>query len=177
MPKSPRFFAQLLLVLLVGLSCLPVFAESGGESAVKTAFLYNFFKFIEWPDEIGSDGYRLCTASNDQLGDSLSVLENKTLNGKPMLVYRGIGVEALKACHMVYIGSSENTELVINGLMGLPIVTVSDVPDFVGRGGMIGLVQDGNRLSFEINLDLANIEDVHISAKLLKLAKKVFTIN
>ena len=37
------------------------------------------------------------------------------------------------------------------------------------------LVQDGNRLSFEINLDVANADVVHISGPMHKLAKSVYT--
>jgi len=162
--------ALLLASAINGQAC----AESGSETAVITAFLFNFFKFIDWPETAAAqDNYRLCTTNNDRLGDSLSVLENKTIGGKPMLLRRDINGEELKNCHMVFIGPAENTAAIIRDLKGSPIVTVSDKPGFVDQGGMIGLVQDGNRLGFEINLDAANADGVHISAKLLKLAKYV----
>lgn len=151
-------------------------AESGGEAAVKTAFLYNFFKFIEWPAEVSNQSaYSLCTANNDNLGDSLLVLEQKTVNNKAIVIRRGINGKDLKNCHMVFISSSEDVEAIIRYLNGLPIVTVSDKPGFIDQGGMIGLVQNDNRLGFEINLDAANAGGVHISAQMLKLAKRVNT--
>lgn len=169
------FFSCVILALLlaVSLSALAQ-AESGSETAVKTAFLYHFFKFIDWPETTGKrNAYNLCTTSNDQLGDSLLVLENKTIDSTPMLVRRNINGEDLKNCQMVFISASENAVAIIQGLAGMPVVTVSDKPDFIDQGGMIGLVRDGNRLSFEINLDAANLGGVHISARLLKLAKYV----
>ena len=74
---------------------------------------------------------------------------------------------------MVFIGATGNTEKIIRYLKGLPIVTVSDEPGFIDQDGTIGLMQDGNHLRFEINLDVANANAVHISAQLLKLAKHV----
>ena len=168
---SIRLLTYLLLTLL---SNGQVNADSGGEAAVKTAFLYNFFKFVEWPKgEANQQAFSLCTTGNDLLGDSLLVLEHKTIDGKAMLVRRGVEGQELKTCHMVYLSHSENALAIVNDLKGLPIVTVSDQPNFIRQGGMIGLVEDGNRLSFEIDLNAANAVGVHISAKLLKLAKDV----
>ncbi|MDD2724270.1 MAG: YfiR family protein [Methylovulum sp.] len=170
---SARFTLALLMAVLVS---APACAESGGEAAVKTAFLFNFFKFIEWPETTSLRTFNLCTTENDHLGDSLVVLDNKTLFNKPMVVRRGVVGEELKKCHMVFISTSDHTgyfEEIINKLKGFPIVTVSDQPGFINHGGMIGFVQDDNRLSFEINLDTAKANAVHISAKLLKLAKNV----
>ncbi len=173
---NPRsFFGRLMLALLLAGTIIdPAQAESGSEAAVKTAFLYNFFKFIEWPEAVTNlDAYNLCTTGNDQLGDSLSVLESKTVNSKPLLLHRNIDGEDLKNCQMVFIGATGNTEKIIRYLKGLPIVTVSDEPGFIDQDGTIGLMQDGNHLRFEINLDVANANAVHISAQLLKLAKHV----
>jgi hypothetical protein len=169
------FLSRLMLALLLAVAIAgQARAESGSEAAVKTAFLYNFFKFIEWPEAVASQSaYILCTTDNDQLGDSLSVLENKTIGNKPMVIRRDINGKDLKNCHMVFISSSENAAAIVRDLKGLPVVTVSDKPNFIDQGGMIGLVQGDNRLSFEINLDVANADGVHISAKLLKLAKNV----
>jgi hypothetical protein len=172
--KFPVFSRLLLALLLTVVIAGQAQAESGSEAAVKTAFLFNFFKFIEWPPAAASQStYSLCTTANDQLGDSLSVLESKTIGSKSMVIRRGINGKDLENCHMVFIGSSENYAAIIRDLKDLPVVTVSAQPDFIDQGGMIGLVQTDSRLGFEINLDAANADGVHISAQLLKLAKRV----
>lgn len=175
MSKTLAFFARLTLALLSAAAVVsPAHAESGGEAAIKTAFLYNFFKFIEWPEAVANQGaYHLCTANHDNLGDNLLVLENKTIGNKPMVIHRNINGKELKICHMLFIGTSENAAAIAGELKGLPILTVSDKPNFIDQGGMIGLVADDNRLGFEINLDAANAEGMHIAAQLLKLAKTV----
>ncbi|MCX7093904.1 MAG: YfiR family protein [Methylobacter sp.] len=166
---------RLILGLLIALAIAgQAQAEPVSDAVVKTAFLYNFFKFIDWPETIAQqDYYSLCTTNNDQLGDSLLVLENKTIHGKPIVTHRGIKDNDLKKCHMIFIGSSENAEAIVRDLEGLPVVTVSDTLNFIDQGGMIGLIPSDDRLGFEVNLDVINAGGIHIGAQLLKLAKRV----
>jgi hypothetical protein len=168
----------MLALLLAGVFTGQAHAEAGGEAAVKTAFLYNFFKFIDWPKAAGNQSaYSLCTTDNDNLGDSLLVLENKTINNKPLVIRRGVNGQDLKDCYMVFISSSENAAAIARELKGLQTVTISDKPNFIDQGGMIGLIPGDNRLSFEVNLAAANAGGVHISAQMLKLAKRVNAAN
>lgn len=167
-----------LVLVLTGLIIGNAYAETETESAVKIGFLYNFFKFIDWPQSADtSGGYCLCTTGDNSLGNSLLALQDKTINNKPLGIKRGVSVKELKNCHMVFIGADEDISKPFGDLQGLAVVTVSDKPDFINQGGMIGLVQYNNRLAFEVNLDAANAVDIHISAKILELAKRINAAN
>lgn len=149
-------------------------AETAKEEAVKVAFLYNFFKFIEWPAAFaGQNNVNLCLNNAQMLGGAIAVLEGKIINGKPLAVLREVTSKDLKDCQMLYIDAEENVADTIAKVKGLPVVTVSDKVGFIELGGMIGLVHDENRLGFEINLDSAKESGLHFSANLLKLAKQV----
>ncbi|WP_446811584.1 YfiR family protein [Methylomonas sp. 2BW1-5-20] len=168
-------FSKLLLLPLLLASPL-CFAEAASEAAVKVAFLYNFFKFIEWPETVtGQNRYTLCLSNHTDFGDHLLMLEGKAVNGKPLEIIRNISAKDLKSCHILFIDIADNPGDYARELKGMPIVTVSDKPGFINQGGTIGLIQDGNRLSFEVNLDIANTGNTRISAQLLKLAKNIVT--
>lgn len=167
-----RLRAWLCLSLIVA-SPLSL-AEAASETAVKVAFLYNFFKFIEWPDTAyEQDRYTLCLTSHNDFGDNLLMLEGKTVNGKPLNVVRDIAAKNIKSCHMLFVSAADAPGDYARDLRGQPIVTVSDKTGFVNQGGIIGLIPDGNRLGFEINLEAANNGNIRISAQLLKLAKSI----
>ena len=51
-----------------------------------------------------------------------------------------------------------------------PVLTVADVPEFTGIGGMITLNILGDKVRFEINLPAARRADLHLSSKLLRLS-------
>jgi len=50
---------------------------------------------------------------------------------------------------------------------------VGDYAGFARQGGMVGFVMDGAKVRFEINLEAVDRGRMHISSKLLKLARIV----
>ena len=168
-------YGKLCLVLALTWGIIgSAYAENDTESAVKIGFLYNFFKFIDWPPSADtSNGYRLCTTGLNSLGEGLLALEDKTINNKRLSIKRGVSGKELKNCHIVFIGADEDTGKPIGDSQGLAVVTVSDKPDFINQGGIIGLIQANNRLAFEVNLDVAKATDIRISAQMLELAKRI----
>ena len=58
-------------------------------------------------------------------------------------------------------------------LAGSNALTVSNVPEFVQRGGMIQFQIVDNRVRFSVNLDAANKEKITLSSELLKVAVSV----
>ena len=53
---------------------------------------------------------------------------------------------------------------------GTPVLTVSDAPEFVNSGGMIGLSKRGNKISMQINVAAYESSGLVISSQLLELA-------
>ena len=106
--KVIRSIRRLLLapLLMVATAC-PVYAEDASETAVKIAFIFNFFKFIEWPAEMENrDKFLLCANAEGVVSEGLQLLDGKTVNGKLLSVRRDLQGEALRACHMVLYGKS-----------------------------------------------------------------------
>jgi hypothetical protein len=145
------------------------------ESAVKAGFIYNFSKFIEAPGTPPTDArYNLCITGSSA-DDSFDALEGKPVGNLSLKLLRNVKPENFRNCQMVFIAetSEDRAETTLKKLETLPVITVSDQSDFINKGGMIGLIRDGNRLGFEINLESANEVGLRFSAQLLKLAKNV----
>lgn len=171
--KSAQGFGILLLLVAMAFAS-PLRAEYGSAAAVKAAFLYNFFIFIDWPEAVArNNSMQLCVVGESSLKSGLSVLENKTIGNKPLTVKYNVKGDLLRACQIVFVDAEQNPMEIVRSLKGLPIVTVSDKNAFMEQGGMIGFVENDNRLGFEINLDVAQASDIHISARLLKLARTI----
>ncbi len=81
----------------------------------------------------------------------------------------------LNQCDVLFVCTSETDCL--EQLLPLTAhgtaVTISDIPDFVLHGGMIGFVTESNKIRFEINLDNAKKQNIKIRSQLLELARKV----
>ena len=170
----------IFLALFLFLSLSPVVTQASvrSEYEVKAAFLYNFTRFVTWPALPAGqdkDSLNLCIIGNDPFGDLLNPIRDRKSQGKSLnLLYPDDPLNIVD-CQAVFVGESQLRNLpLINELSQKHhILTVSDTPDFVGKGGMIGYVKQGNVIRFEINLTSATAAGLTINSRLLELAVRV----
>jgi hypothetical protein len=176
----PGWRKSLLLGLIIlggGLTPEVACAEDKAEEyAVKAAYLFNFAKFVEWPPPAlptPQSPLTLCITGKDPFGDTLETVRDKSVRDRPLVIRRLSRLEEPTHCHLLFLSDSESTRLgqVLAKLKNGPILTVSDIPGFADAGGMIGLVNVGQRIRFEINLPTVQKANLKISSQLLKLAK------
>ena len=79
------------------------------------------------------------------------------------------------SCRVLYISSSEDSRLkeILAALDKSGVLTVSDIPQFSQRGGMIEFTLQGNNVRFEVNLAIAENTGLTLSSELLKVAVTV----
>jgi len=175
--------ARILLVLVS--SCWLLSTKAGAEQEtpteiyLKSAFLYKFTHFADWPSETlgkAGDPFAMCVLGRDELTDVLEhVVDGRTARDRPLVVRRIKSVDEVQGCHLLFIGWSqlEKIEQTLGALGRRPTLTVGDVKGFAHRGGMINLTKQGRRLGFEINRRAAERTGIHLSSQLLKLANLV----
>jgi hypothetical protein len=143
--------------------------------------VYNFAKFIEWPSEAfagATDPLVFCAVGEGLFGSVLEyTLSGKTINGRPLVTKRLKPEQDLRACHLLFIGSSEKKRLaqIIQSLQGASVLTVSEISGFVHAGGIVNFILEENKVRFEINRGSAERARLKISSKLLALAKAVWS--
>ncbi len=150
-------------------------AAGVGEYDLKAAFLYNFAVFTDWPEQAPA-GMNVCILGTDPFGSALDILKGKQVRSVPVVVQRITGTENIRRCHVLFIGASEGNRLaqILDASRSLPVLTVADMKDAAGRGVMIGLVMQDQRVTFEINVMAARAARLNISSKLIKLARNVY---
>jgi hypothetical protein len=173
--KALRAFS---ITILFGVTfCGPLLAHATTkEDAVKAGIVYNFTKYITWPAGATlQSNFNLCVEGNDQLDGGLEALYGRLVGNRPLILKRDVSNVESKNCHMVFVANDAklNIKVVMQKFSDLPVVTVSDRADFIQQGGMIGLLRDGHRVGFEVNIKPAKAVGLRMSAQLLKLAKYV----
>ena len=155
-----------------------VAAEVSEEYKLKAAFLVNFAKFIQWPEQTFSSGQsdlRFCVAGRNPFAETLSSVENKKIGGRPVTVQHFATLARAEGCQVLFVSQSEELNLdLLRSQPGLQqTLTVSDIPGFVHDGGMIEFVIRNNRLAFIIHRTALRERGFQISAALLELAAAV----
>jgi hypothetical protein len=149
------------------------------EYQMKAIYLYNFGRFIQWPANAGaakSDSFSICVLGQDPFGPNLdSTLAGEKLDGKPLAMKRISTPRDAGECRILFISSTEENHLkdILLSLDESSILTVSDMPAFSRRGGMIQFVLEGDKVRFEINLTKAETAKLTVSSELLKVATTV----
>lgn len=166
--------------LLMLLACIwPAHAEDNLEDKVKTAFVYNFAKFIDWPDaaNAGTSEFDICIAGKTSLGETIhQSLQHKTIKDRVIRVRRiGWSTDQLQGCHMLYVNgsTSPDTRRLLDAAHSKPILTIGETENFTFHGGIIRFLIVDGKVRFSINQGVAERVGLNISAKLLNVAIRV----
>ena len=172
-----------LLALLLGL-LLPGVVETAvpvrpTDYDVKAAFLYNFAKFVKWPDE-GALGptFVVAVLGDDPFGDVLDrTFAGKTILNRTVEVQRISTLDPNAPTQILFVASSEKPRLpqVLKALEGTNVLTVGEMDGFADRGGMIAFRMKEDTVHFDINLERVERAGLKMSSQLIRLALRVIS--
>lgn len=167
------------ILLFAGAPGLRAQRSTPTEYQVKAAYLYNFARFVEWSGNslsVDDKLFKVCVLGQDPFGATLdSTFTNASIDRKNVTVMRISKPDEVDDCRILFISSSENPRLeqVLGSLSKKTVLTVSDIPRFADRGGMIEFVPDGGKVRFAVNLTSAEDAGISLSSELLKVATNV----
>lgn len=151
-------------------------APAASEYQIKSVFVYNFVNFVTWPEtsfsSSGSD-FNICLLGDDPFGMLLDVTtEGQKIGGRSISVQRIKKISDIRPCQILFISESEEDRLadIFAFTDRYTILTVSDIEDFIMRGGMIEFFSSNNKVRLGINPKLARKADLHVDANLIQLS-------
>ncbi len=181
-----RFTSALLCVVLGLLVYVNASAYTGtkAEYAVKAIYTYRFILFTEWPEKAPSlsapDTITIGIVGKDPFNNFFAGVENKLIAQKKkdlriIRLGRHSKKHELKECHLLFISRSEadNLNRILAATQNDPVLTVSDIDNFCDKGGIISLINVGNKIQFEINLSGSRRANLSMAADLLEAAMRV----
>ncbi len=149
-------------------------ANEATEYDLKAAYLLNFAGYVEWPSP--QKPITVCVYGHNPFNPATiaTLLDAKSGQIDADFKYPR-QLDQLTVCNILYWPQSEqeNFGKAITLLNNAPVLIVTDVQDGLPQGAMINLINESNRLRFEINVGTALASNLKISSKLLKLAKIV----
>lgn len=185
MPKRPALLRLRALCLLVsGLLTLgsPSVGHAKQFSAheIKAIFLFNFSRFVTWPEEAfdsPSAPFHYCALGEGGLVvDALEQsIVGETIDGRAILINQSPDTHEIEACHILFIGKNSPLEIetIMPQLTRGNVLAVSDTRGFVQRGGMMELANESGRIKLLVNTDRLDAAGLVASSKLLRMATRV----
>ena len=150
-----------------------------GEYQVKAAFLYNFAKFVVWPDGAfrnAGEPFSICVLGDDPFGRSLDdVVAGKRIGARTVNVRRISEGRQTAGCHILFISSRTDKKvysaLAVEKLGSLVFSPWEMLAIPLLKGVMISFIMENGKVRFEINTAVADGSGLHISSKLMSLAQ------
>ncbi len=168
----------LLATLLVLTSRGTANAAVREEYQLKAAFLYNFAKFVSWPDRSFSTRESpiiIGVLGADPFGGELQkMVRNRKVNGRSIVVKQVVTADAATSTHLLFVSSEEVGRYAkIKHALDPAVLAVGESEAFAKHGGGITFKLQDNKLRFEINMAAADRGGLKVSAQLQKLATAI----
>ncbi len=146
------------------------------EHQVKAVFLNGFSKFITWPEKLFTtpeQAFHICVFGENPFQKALDLaVAHEKWNGRSVQIDYIQQQQQIPHCQILYISASESIRLeAILATASLhPVLTVSDLDNFVKQGGMIQFYLRKNRIRFFIEPTSMREVGLRANANLLRVA-------
>lgn len=156
------------------------FAEDNDfpEAKIKAALIFNFMRFIDWPEESDVTGVICVVGPKHEYRQALEFLTTQQLKKTSITlqeIQNGNGADLLGTCQIVFITNSatqkQKKDLIASE--SRPFLIVGEDVNFTEYGAMINLTKQNQKVGFEVNLMNAKHANFRISSKVLRLADRV----
>ncbi len=177
---TPGSYARALLswfFLVLGTNIFYVTAEATTleEYTVKSALTLNLAIFTEWPKSAFTgmdDAIHLCVIGDNTVQESFMQTSGKKIGHRKITLSDITRSGKIAGCHILFIGGQDRIQLsrMQAAAAGKPILTIDDINEPTNYRSVVNLPYHDGKIELNINLKLAQQNQLEISARLLKLA-------
>lgn len=181
-----RNFLYFLALIVVSFCIVPAATaddvpnQDTHEYRVRAAFIYNFLKFVTWPEMYSpKNKANVCIIGDAGFASYLPSLRNTV----GINVISPVPTGEISSCHILFIGKEEETNAasIVAHVGHNPVVSISEAKNFADNGGIIEIVRvdksiglfSSDRINLRINLRAAKSVGLSIDARLLQIATEV----
>jgi hypothetical protein len=140
------------------------------EYQVKAAYLYQFLKYVEWPDH--ESQIRIYVINGSPMYPALRPIEGQIIGGRKIVVQHIDQIGDFPAAHILFVSADvQNMKAILSkNIHGL--LVVGEEEDFIQNGGMIRFYLEKDNVRFEINAAALEKAGIKMDSKLLRLGRK-----
>lgn len=148
------------------------------EYQLKSAFIYKFATFIDWPSNMGKK-LTLCAAVPDDAMQYFNGLDGKPVGNMTLAVRQLEPDDSAAGCSILFVAGDENDNFDdwLSEVDDEEVLTIGESTGWLKKGVVMRLVMQDNRVAFDVNLEAARGENIDINSRLLRLARKVYGLD
>lgn len=178
-----RLMLSLGLAWALALLSLPGWSAEGLTRDLKVVYLYNFTRYVDWPDDSIGDAFVISVVGDADMAEALRALErsDKRAEGRPIRVRELPATGDINDAQILFVGAAARSELprILARTRGKPILLVGDSPGLAAQGVAINfflrpdILGAGEQLRFQIHPAALNGRALKVMADLYDVAEIV----
>jgi hypothetical protein len=155
------------LVLSIG-----AFAQERPTHEIHAAMLFNFIKYVQWPDDAGGEFVVGVIGEDDVFSTLKTWYDGKPKGNKKYVIKKLSSGTDAASCHVVYVGKSKSKEFenVKNTITGKPVLTVTDGNGLGQKGSCINFKVIDGKLKWELNQSTFSNSNLKVSNQLSSMS-------
>jgi hypothetical protein len=164
-----RLVFSVALLLVIG----NVFAQERPTHEIHAAMLYNFIKYVQWPNETEAGDFIVGVIGEEKVFNTLKTWYDGKPKGTKKYVIRLLATPAEAAdCQVVYVGKSKSREFenIKNSIAGKSVLTITDGNGLGQKGSCINFKVIDGKLKFELNQAVVTASNLKVSGQLTSMA-------
>lgn len=147
---------------------------NSGNARIKATFIYNFTKYIAWPDKYKEGNFIIgILGPSNFYNDLTSLLSTKTVGSQKFEIksYKNPS-EFTSTCHIVFIPTENSYMLpdLLKNMKGKNTLVITEKAGLAKQGAGINFVIENNKQKFEMNKTNIEKYSLKVSGMLVNLA-------
>ena len=162
-------------LVILGLLALSITVRAQDEK-FKALFMYNFTKYIEWPQNKQSGDFVIGVIGSPAIVGELNAIASKKTVGSQNIKVKEIAAgDDVAKMHIVYVaeGKSGDAEGIAGRIKGKGVVLITDKAGLAQTTSGINYIKQDGKQKFEVNQKHLEDEGVKVSSQLMALGVPV----
>ncbi|SMO45927.1 protein of unknown function [Saccharicrinis carchari] len=149
---------------------------NGQEPMFKALFMFNFAKYIEWPNQDTEREFIIGVYGNDPIIEELNKLaSSRKVNNKIIVVRHVSSPSEVPNANIIFLSgkASGNMKQLTSYFKGKPTLIITENTNYCARGAGINYVMQGGKLKFEIKKSNITSHGLNVDPKLISLGIEI----
>lgn len=164
---------KLFFFLMFTGAALMTQAQERPEHEIHAAMLFNFIKYVQWPDEGTGGDFVVGVMGEDNVFNTLKTwYDGKPKGSKKYVIKKLTSADEAASCHVVYLGKSKSKEFdnIKTAIAGKPVLTVTDGSGLGQKGSCINFKVIDGKLKWELNQATFTSSNLKVSGQLASMS-------
>jgi len=152
-------------------------SQTAEEESLKSYFIFNFIKYINWPPEALSDYFTISVYKSDKFTGRLrEIAAQQKLKSMPVQIKIVNSLEEAASSHVIVIPEENSNYFskIFQNFSNSPVLLITEKKGLGREGASINMRVTNNKIRFSINKTSIDNHGLSVSAKLLNLALEVY---